>query len=225
MKGFAVTENRESKARKIEKVICHFLGCEELSGKNILDIGAGSGHIAEFFSQRNKVWGVDATLQLKDNSGFFEDFRIVKDEALPFADCSFDIVLSNHIAAYLPNKNLHFQEIQRVLKPGGLCYFATPNRNFPLDPHFKVPFLHYFPDKQFNFLMHVLGKFKEPVYLQSLQNALQLAQKHLLRPVDYSVPIIRNPKQFHMSSRAIPRAPGLFKWISPTIVLILEKKY
>lgn len=46
-------------------------------------------------------------------------------ESLPFADNSFDIVISNLMIQWLENKYLSFTEICRVLKPSGRLVFTT----------------------------------------------------------------------------------------------------
>lgn len=51
---------------------------------------------------------------------------------LPFPDGAFDSVLSDNVVEHLPETILHrhFREVVRVLKPGGLYAFTTPNRLF-----------------------------------------------------------------------------------------------
>ena len=46
---------------------------------------------------------------------------------LPFDDGCFDIVTSNMVFEHLKDPTIHLQEIHRVLKPGGLLLFHTPN--------------------------------------------------------------------------------------------------
>jgi hypothetical protein len=62
-----------------------------------------------------------------------------------FPDNSFDIVFSNsvieHVGDFGDQKKMA-DEIRRV----GKCYFIqTPNRNFPIEPHFVFPFFQFFP--------------------------------------------------------------------------------
>ena len=61
MEYFAVSDNREIKAKKIEAVLCDFLGEKTIKDKIILDLGCGSGHIAEYFAQNNEVIAADVT--------------------------------------------------------------------------------------------------------------------------------------------------------------------
>jgi ubiquinone/menaquinone biosynthesis C-methylase UbiE len=46
---------------------------------------------------------------------------------LPFASTDFDLVTANMVVEHLNNPDVQFQEVYRVLKPGGLFIFHTPN--------------------------------------------------------------------------------------------------
>jgi ubiquinone/menaquinone biosynthesis C-methylase UbiE len=45
-------------------------------------------------------------------------------EALPFADESFDVVVSNGVIDLIPDKDAVFSELARVLRPGGRIQIA-----------------------------------------------------------------------------------------------------
>jgi SAM-dependent methyltransferase len=47
--------------------------------------------------------------------------------ALPFADESFDLVTANMVVEHLDDPVTQFTEVARVLKPGGIFLFHTPN--------------------------------------------------------------------------------------------------
>ena len=46
---------------------------------------------------------------------------------LPFTSGYFDLVTANMVVEHLDNPDVQFQEVYRVLKPGGLFMFHTPN--------------------------------------------------------------------------------------------------
>lgn len=46
---------------------------------------------------------------------------------LPFADESFDLVTANMVVEHLDNPDTQFREVGRVLRPGGVFIFHTPN--------------------------------------------------------------------------------------------------
>jgi ubiquinone/menaquinone biosynthesis C-methylase UbiE len=51
---------------------------------------------------------------------------------LPFADDSFDVVLSNHVIEHVEDQGEHLKELRRVLREDGICYLATPNKSSPI---------------------------------------------------------------------------------------------
>lgn len=71
-----------------------------------------------------------------------------------FSDNSFDIAFSNscieHIGKY-PEWEMMANEMQRV--SGGVIYLQTPNRYFPIEPHFLFPLFQFFPIKLRAFLI------------------------------------------------------------------------
>ncbi|MGH8442142.1 MAG: methyltransferase domain-containing protein [Nevskiaceae bacterium] len=139
--------SRTLKARKIERL----LGPGVLrDGAALLDIGAGSGWIAAYFGRhpryRLAVSAVDASDERVEKDGYA--FRQVTGTALPFADASFDVVLSNHVIEHVGSEAdqlAHLAEARRVLRPGGTLYLAVPNRWSLVEPHYRLPFLSWLP--------------------------------------------------------------------------------
>ncbi|WP_266181031.1 class I SAM-dependent methyltransferase [Dyella humicola] len=140
---------RALKARKIEVL----LGLdEERSRGSLLEVGTGSGGIAHYFAHStSRQWSVSAVdvidnRQLKD--GY--DFQLIEGCLLPFADETFDVVISNHVIEHVGDESsqlLHLRELRRVLKPGGRGYLAVPNRWMVVEPHYRVPFLSWLPKR------------------------------------------------------------------------------
>src|SRR5437867_1866764 len=122
--GFASTEGRELKARKIEAVVADFMKTATIAAWDILDIGCGSGHIARYFAQRNRVIACDVVDQVATSERTRFELIMADTEHLPFADGSFDLILSNHVIAYVRDPQRHVCEIARLLKPSGAAYVA-----------------------------------------------------------------------------------------------------
>lgn len=53
------------------------------------------------------------------------DFRQLDAESLPYADKSFDVVVSGMLLGLVPNQQKVVTEMARVLKPGGILAFST----------------------------------------------------------------------------------------------------
>ena len=49
-------------------------------------------------------------------------------DRIPFADASFDLVLSDYVVEHLPEPEQSFREMARVLAPGGHLLIVTPNK-------------------------------------------------------------------------------------------------
>lgn len=102
-------------------------------GKNVLDIGTGSGLLAIELAGAHPDWritGIDISGNMLDlarqnavRKGLEGriDFRQASAEALPFADGQFALVASNASLHLWPDPLKAFGEIARVTSPGGYC--------------------------------------------------------------------------------------------------------
>ncbi len=119
------------------------LGCgnplslaEIQQGWKVLDLGSGGG--VDVFLAAKKVGpdghvtGLDMTDDMLEKAranakkGGFANVTFTKGdiEEMPFADNSFDLVISNCVINLVPDKRKAYQEIHRVLKPGGMIAIA-----------------------------------------------------------------------------------------------------
>ena len=106
------------------------------AGKRVLDLGSGAGSdslvAALQVGPEGSVTGIDMTPEMveKARTGAAElglgNVTFVEGEAerLPFADESFDVVISNGVIDLIPDKDAVFAELQRVLAPGGRIQIA-----------------------------------------------------------------------------------------------------
>jgi arsenite methyltransferase len=105
-------------------------------GEAVLDLGSGSGTdvfcAALRVGESGRVVGVDITdeqlgkaVRLRDRDGFTQvEFVEAHIEELPFADASFDVVISNGVINLSLLKGRVFAEAARVLRPGGKLVIA-----------------------------------------------------------------------------------------------------
>jgi arsenite methyltransferase len=100
-------------------------------GEVVLDLGSGAGMdcflAASRVGERGRVIGVDMTPEMLDKANANKarlgvqnvEFRRGQIEALPVADRSVDVVISNCVINLSPDKPAVFAEAFRVLRPGG----------------------------------------------------------------------------------------------------------
>jgi SAM-dependent methyltransferase len=105
-------------------------------GERVLDLGSGAGTdsliAAQMVGPGGHVTGVDMTPQMlaKARAAAAElgapnvEFVEAEAERLPFADASFDVVVSNGVIDLIPDKDAVFSELHRVLAPGGRIQIA-----------------------------------------------------------------------------------------------------
>ncbi|MEW6127571.1 MAG: bifunctional 2-polyprenyl-6-hydroxyphenol methylase/3-demethylubiquinol 3-O-methyltransferase UbiG [Acidobacteriota bacterium] len=104
-------------------------------GIRILDVGCGAGFLSnELAKQGFNVTGIDASESSLAVARQYDSTHSVKYELgdayrLPYADESFEVVCAMDFLEHVEPRGI-IQEIARVLKPEGLFFFHTFNRNF-----------------------------------------------------------------------------------------------
>ena len=115
---------------KLEPYILDFARFPDVKGKKVLEIGVGAGSdFLEFCRHADHATGVDLTaagigltrerLLLEAIPEARYTLRTADAEALLFSDASFDIVYSWGVLHHTPDTQRAYEEVFRVLKPGG----------------------------------------------------------------------------------------------------------
>lgn len=107
-----------------------------LENVHVLELGCGKAEKTRTIAQSGKVASIVAmevdaiqharNLQITDLPSV--SFRQGAAEAIPAADCSFDIVMMFKSLHHVPTNSMDLAlgEIRRVLKPGGLAWISEP---------------------------------------------------------------------------------------------------
>jgi len=102
---------------------------EVTAGQNILDVACGLGFLTQAASDAGaRAIGLDfseAMLSVATRLHPLRHFDPGDAEALPYADQSFDAVISSFGIHHAPNPMNALKEARRVLRPGGRLAFAT----------------------------------------------------------------------------------------------------
>jgi SAM-dependent methyltransferase len=104
---------------------------------DVLEVGCGEGRGIDLVIEKvksytaiDKIEPVIQKLSKKYPVGKFLSGNIPP--LYPFADNSFDFVISFQVIEHIEDDHLFLKEINRVLRPGGTAWITTPNRPLSL---------------------------------------------------------------------------------------------
>lgn len=165
------------------------------ANSQILDIGCGAGFLSNALAREGyHVTGVDLSsdsLQVACRHDSTGKARYVTADAyeLPFADRSFDVVTAMDFLEHVEDPNKVIQEVSRVLKPGGLFFYHTFNRN--LISHFVVIKLVEWFVKNTPKDMHIIRLFLKPKEVENFcrQAGMKPIETAGIRPVFSTIPL------------------------------------
>lgn len=201
---------REQKAKKIIAVFDNYCP-EKIGNLSVLDVGCSTGIISNYLSQKfARVIGIDideAAIEYARITWQSENLEFYVQDAsdTKFPDNSFDIIICAHIYEHVPGLRQLLAEIKRMLKPGGVCYFAVANRLTIIEPHYKLPFLSIFPKPIGNLYLRFLKK--QNFYYENLLTYWQL--KRLVSQfeiIDYTSKIIKDPLKYNATEMIKPNS-------------------
>jgi 2-polyprenyl-6-hydroxyphenyl methylase/3-demethylubiquinone-9 3-methyltransferase len=104
--------------------------------KTVLDIGCGAGILTNALAEKgHTVSGIDlseSSLKVAEARDATKkvDYRAANAYSLPYPNQTFDVVCAMDVLEHVEEPALLISEASRVLKPGGLFFFHTFNRNF-----------------------------------------------------------------------------------------------
>ncbi len=170
-KGEASAADKEEERRLHQAIISRIPKNADL----ILDIGCGSGWVAQYFlAKGKKVISVDISIKnpikvLKDNPNERHVAIVADAYHLPFKKNSFDAIIASEIMEHVYDPQLFIAKLGEVLKPGGKLIITTPynekieyflcvhcNKPTPKNAH-----LHSFNEKNIaNFIPDEFTKYK-----------------------------------------------------------------
>lgn len=203
----------------------------------LLDVGGSTGIIDKVLAEQfHSVVGVDidaaAVEQARQN---YEKenlaFQLGDAMALRYPDNSFDVVVCSQVYEHVPDAEAMMNEIFRVLKPGGVCYFAANNRIVWNEPHYGLPLLSVIPRPLAHLYVRWAGKASHYHELHFTYWGLRrLVRRFAIH--DYTRRIVRGPGKY-AAEYLVP--PGTAKariarfvaqwlyWLMPGYIWLLVK--
>lgn len=147
---------------EIKRIYQEFDPYWDLQGKVVLDVGCGLGGKLPFYVRQGakQVIGIDLRLfsalsanrLLLEQGGSEIKIAVADGAELPFADSTFDVVISINVLEHVTIPISVLRECRRVLRPGGYLYLYFPPFYSPwgahLDGWINFPWPHlFFPEQ------------------------------------------------------------------------------
>lgn len=135
---------REKRFRFFKELIASIPTQETI---RILDVGGTQSYWEnmDFATQK----GIHITLlNVYEESVTLPNFSSLQGDATnlsQFGDNQFDIVHSNSVIEHLFTMEAQVKMANEVRRVGKRYYVQTPNRYFPMEPHWVLPFFQFFP--------------------------------------------------------------------------------
>ena len=175
----------------LEKIKRHNIGTDA----QILDVGCGAGFLSNALALKGfHVYGVDVSnnslkvAQRHDQTGTVQ-YLSADAYQLPFKDKTFSIVTAMDFLEHVESPEKVIHEIGRVLKPKGLFFYHTFNRNWVA--HVTVIKMVEYLVKNTPKDMHVIDLFLKPSEVENFcqQAGLKPIETVGIRPVFSSIPL------------------------------------
>lgn len=112
----------------------YLLARHHVGGKRVLDAACGEGYGSSLLARMARsVVGVDISAEATGHASArygHDTLRFVTASvaAMPFADASFDVIVSFETIEHMTEHEAFMREVSRLLAPGGLLVISSPNR-------------------------------------------------------------------------------------------------
>ena len=156
-------QDRYKKADTMLAVLADYFS-GDVSPLRVLTVGCSTGFIELRLAENvQSVVGVDIDapaiffakkLHVRDNL----QFAVGDAMNLSFPPEQFDVVICSQVYEHVPDASKMMTEIRRVLRPGGVCYFAATNRFCIMEQHYFLPFLSVIPVSMAHVYLRLTGK-------------------------------------------------------------------
>jgi len=197
--------SREKQAQKIHAILKDYLNTDDFKSLHCLEVGCGTGEISAYFANKVKtIWGIeiDRSIILKHQTSLSANLAYSEADGanLPFGDSSFDLILFPQVYEHTLKQQDLFDEIHRVLKPNGVCFFSGPNRLQIIEPHYFLPFLSWLPHFLSSLYLKITKKGEIfDIYPRNYWHLKKLTKS--FSRYDYTQEMIRNPDKFKLNHR------------------------
>ena len=209
-----------------------------LAELSVLDVGSGYGHTAIELAKRcREVLGLEPMTELHDRAVALAaevpnvSFRLGGVEDLSDVE-RYDLILLDNVYEHLPNQQLALDRVTAALRPGGVLYLLVPNRLWPIEAHYRLPFLAWLPLPVANWYLRRSGRGHDytdasyaPTYwsLERELNRRPELEWSMTVPGDPTATKAGAPIHYRVGIGVLKRVPALWA-ISKALLVVARKR-
>ena len=206
----------------------------DLSNIKIIDLGCGMGWLSvELARYCPNVIGIDLSDEAvnlaksyQETEGVHVKFEKGDASATKYPAKHFDVAIVSHVLEHAQSHDGPIREAKRILKTNGILIIASPNKFWPIEQHFYLPFLHWLPKKIADKYVRLFNRANDYSSVTETPNYFEIL--HLLNRMGFSVKDISYSKLKRNILGTILEKNQLLRYIvsvfSPGWILICRKK-
>ncbi len=160
------------------------------------------------------------------------DFLVCSADQVPDRD-RYDLVLLDNVLEHIPNQEESLRALRRALRSDGVLLIIVPNRLWPIEVHYRLPFLSYLPLPLANAYLRLTGRgydYSDASYAPTYWRLERLLQTTGFRRWEYVIPgestlqctMAGGPWHYRIGARLLKRFPMLWA-IAKAFVVVAWK--
>lgn len=194
-----ILKQRERVAKQILACL-RYISAKPLQDQYTLDLGASNGVIDYYLAAFVKnIIGIDVdAIAIQDGKKRFHRKNLLlkhfDGRKIPYKNNTFDVVIFRRSYQYIDHLEKIIEEVYRVLKPDGICYFEGTNKLSFLGTDYNLPLLAILPKR----ISKIYVETTKQRYFSAKYLTYWMLKKHmrLFRIYSLSSQIMKHPKKF-----------------------------
>ena len=224
-------------AQQIRLTVAPFLD-QALAECDVVDVGCGFGRTAiELARSCKNVVGLEPSATMAEHArragrrrtnfvvheGTLESFR---------TDRGFDLVILDNVFEHIEDQPGALRKVSTLLKAGGVAFLLMPNRLWPIEVHYRLPFLSYLPLPLANLYLRWTGRgvdYRDASYAPTYWGLRRMLTAHpefdfqFVLPADVSLAHGGAALSYRLGVASIRRFPELWA-VSKALLVVVKKK-
>jgi SAM-dependent methyltransferase len=202
---------------------------------DVLDVGCGYGHTAnELAKMCRTVVGIEPSAPLATAAQAACGLAVIRHQSIYDLtdENAYDLVILDNVFEHLPDQPRGLAIISAALRSGGVAFLLMPNKLWPIEVHYHLPFLSYLPLWLANAYLRLTRRGTDytdasyaPTYwrLNRLLRARPELRFQYVLPADVSLTTAGNTWLYRAGVAAIGRCPWL--WAISKALLVVAVKH